>query len=238
MVAYLVYLFIAKAPSLAARRVAVAALAAVAVVSPWFVRNLVVFHGQVLYSTHTGTNLLQGLIMPDGRSQGEEFTRLESLQGWSITDIEMNSPRRTTFPAEPELDRSAKTLAIAQLSHVNLFSLTARKLGYFWLGFDQMFRTEALPRSKRVVRELGVLAYWILLLAGIAGWLKLRRSNPDAARLFLSYAVVITVMHLPFVMNTRIRAPLIEPALAILAGLGLAPFAAARAPKLENREAD
>jgi len=35
----------------------------------------------------------------------------------------------------------------------------------------------------------------------------------------------VTCMHLPFVMNTRIRAPLMEPALAILAGVALAPVA-------------
>ena len=47
----------------------------------------------------------------------------------------------------------------------------------------------------------------------------------DAALLFAAYAVVVTAMHLPFVMNTRIRAPLIEPALVILAGLALGAIA-------------
>jgi hypothetical protein len=47
--------------------------------------------------------------------------------------------------------------------------------------------------------------------------------NRDAAILFAAYAIIATCMHLPFVMNTRIRAPLIEPALAILAGVALAP---------------
>jgi Dolichyl-phosphate-mannose-protein mannosyltransferase len=227
-VAYVVYQFTAKKPSEAARHSAVAALVALIIVSPWFARNLAVFHGQVLYSTHTGTNLLQGVIMPDGRSQGDDFARLEAIQGWSITDIETNSPRRATFPAEPQLDRTAKAAAVAEFSHVNLFSLAARKLGYFWLGVDQMFRTQSLSRSKRLVRELGVLAYWLLLLAAILGWLELKSQNSNAARLFLSYAVIVTVMHLPFVMNTRIRTPLIEPMLAIFAGLAFTTITAPR----------
>jgi dolichyl-phosphate-mannose-protein mannosyltransferase len=220
-VAYLVYQFAAETPSVAARRTALAALMALAVVSPWFARNLVVFDGRVLYSTHTGTNLVQGLIMPDGRSQGDEFDRHRAVQGWAITDIETNSPHRNLFAAEPELDHAAKIAAAAELAHVNLFSLVARKLGYFWLGLDQMFRTQSLSRAKRFVRELGVLVYWFFLVAGIFGWRKLRLRNPGAARLFFSYSVVVTLIHLPFVMNTRIRAPLIEPVLAILAGLAL-----------------
>jgi hypothetical protein len=72
-------------------------------------------------------------------------------------------------------------------------------------------------------------------VAGVAGWLKLRLRNADAARLFLSYAVVVTLIHLPFVMNTRIRAPLIEPALAILAGLAFTVIAAPREISPSNK---
>lgn len=235
-IAYVVYQFAAKPASVAARRTALAGLIALAVVSPWIIRNLVVFHGQVIYSTHTGTNLLQGLVMPDGRTQPEESKRLEDIQRWQITDIEENTPRRTLFPSEPELDRATMALALAELRHANLFSLAARKLGYFWLGFDQMFRTQALPPSKRLIREIGVLMYWAMLAAGIAGWFKLRIRNADAARLILSYVVVVTVVHLPFVMNTRIQAPLIEPVLAILSGLAFPTFFASHPATQKSQE--
>ena len=100
-VAYVVYQFAAKKPSQAVRHVALAGLVAVAIVSPWFVRNLMVFHGQVLYSTHTGTNLLQGFITPDGRTQSGDTDKLEAAAGWTISNIETNSPSRTSFPPEP-----------------------------------------------------------------------------------------------------------------------------------------
>jgi hypothetical protein len=224
-VAYLVYQFCAKKPSLAARHVALAGLVAVAIVSPWFMRNLMVFHGHVLYSTHTGTNVLQGLITPDGRTQSGDTDKLEAAAGWTISDIETNSLGRTAFPPEPQLDHMAANAALAQLGHVNPFALTARKLFYFWLSFDQLFRTQDLARDKRLVRLLGILVYWFLLAIGIVGWRKVRLQNPDAALLFAVYALVVTAMHVPFVMSTRIRAPLIEPALVILGGVAVAAIA-------------
>ena len=217
-VAYVIYQFATSRPFQAARNVALASVVAAVCVSPWFVRNLIVFQGQVLYSTHTGTNLLQGLITPDGRTQSGDFEKLEAAAGWTIFDIETNSLRRTAFPPEPQLDHMAMNAALDQLGHVNFFAIIARKLAYFWLSFDQMFRTQDLGRNKRLVRVLGILVYYFLLAIGIAGWRKVGLRNPNAALLFAVYALVVTAMHLPFVMSTRIRAPLIEPALAILGG--------------------
>lgn len=224
-VTYVVFQFAAKKPSQAARNVVLAGVVTVSCVSPWFVRNLLVFHGQVLYSTHTGTNLLQGLITPDGRTQSGDSEKLEAMAGWTISDIETNSRSRTAFPPEPQLDHMAMNSALAQLGHVNFFALTVRKLGYFWLSFDQMFRTQQLAFNKRFVRVLGILVYWFLLAIGIVGWRKVRSRNPNAALLFAVYALVVTVMHFPFVMSTRIRAPLIEPALVILGGSAFASIA-------------
>jgi Dolichyl-phosphate-mannose-protein mannosyltransferase len=222
--AYVVYQFAAKKPSHAARRVTLAGLVAVAIVSPWFVRNLIVFRGQVLYSTHTGANFLQGFINPDGRTQSVDGEKLEAAAGWTLSDIETNSISRTAFPPEPQLDRMATRAALAKLGggHAALIPLVFHKLGYFWLSLDQLFRTRDLSLYKRLARVLGIVVYWSLLAIGIAGWRKVRLRNPDAALLFAAYAAVVTTMHVPFVMSTRIRAPLIEPALAILAGFALA----------------
>jgi hypothetical protein len=224
-VVYVVYQFCEKKPSQAARHVMLGGLVAVAVVSPWFVRNLVTFHGRVLYSTHTGMNLLQGVITPDGRTQPSDTEKLKRSAGWVIQDIETNSVGRLAFPPEPELDRLATGAALAQLNHLNLFVLTGRKLGFFWLSFDQLFVTQSFSSVQRFERMAGVLAYWLLLGFGIAGWVKLRRRNPRAALLFAIYALTVTAMHLPFVMNTRIRAPFVEPALAILVGLAFTAIA-------------
>jgi hypothetical protein len=223
-VAYLIYELSTKKTSSAVKHVALAGLVAVAIVGPWFARNLIVFNRQVLYSTHTGTNLLQGILTPDGRTQIGDSAKLEAAAGWTISDIETNSPERNTFPSEPQLDRMATSAALAQLRRVNLVALTTRKLGYFWLSLDQLLETKSLSRGMFLLRLPGICFYWLLLGVGIVGWRRLKLSNPDAALLFVIYPVVITAMHLPFVMSTRIRVPLIEPALTILVGLAFSTF--------------
>lgn len=91
--------------------------------------------------------------------------------------------------------------AIGQLGRVNLFTLTIRKLGYFWLSFDQLFRTQSLSRGKFLLRLAGIVVYWPLLGIGVEGWRRLRSRNPDPALLFTKYPIVITVMHVLFVMS-------------------------------------
>ena len=62
-----------------------------------------------------------------------------------------------------------------------------------------------------------MLAYWVILALGIGGWFQLRARWPALAHLFLFYALLVTVLHLPFNMNTRLRIPLVDPLLVILA---------------------
>ena len=143
-VAYTVYQIAARKPSQAVRHIALAGLAALAITGPWFMRNLVTFQGQVLYSTHTGTNLLQGVITPDGRTQPGDVDKIAQAAGWRLSQIERNSPIRAAFPPEPQLDRMARDAALRQLGQANLFALTVRKLAYFWLSFDQLFRTQGV----------------------------------------------------------------------------------------------
>ena len=218
-VVYLAFQFSVNKLPIAVRNVSVAGLVAVAIVSPWFVRNLVVFKGQALYSTQTGMNILEGMVTPDGRIHGNDWEKLSSRCGYTLRDIEVNSDSRLTFPSEPELDRKAAHAAVAELPRVNLFRLGADKLSYFWLSFDQTFGTQDMQISERFVRIAGVLIYWPFLAVGLWGWTKCRHRDPRAARLFVIYAIAITCLHLPFVMSTRIRTPFVEPALAILAGL-------------------
>ena len=50
-------------------RLAAVLLLPVLIAAPWFIRNERVFHGQVLYSTHTGANAVQGVLTSQGRMQ-------------------------------------------------------------------------------------------------------------------------------------------------------------------------
>jgi len=221
-VVYVAYQVSVNKLTLAVRSVSVAALVAAAIVSPWFVRNLVVFDGQALYSTQAGLNFLQGTVAPDGRIHGADWAMLSSRLGYPLQDIEVDSDARLALPSEPDLNRIAARAALKELTRINLFRLVADKLGYFWLSFDQAFETQEMQFGKRFVRLAGVFAYWLFLAIGLWGWRRCRQGNPSVARLFVIYAVVITCLHLPFVMSTRIRTPFVEPAIAILVGLAFA----------------
>jgi len=66
--------------------------------------------------------------------------------------------------------------------------------------------------------------YYVILALAVAGWLRLRISRPEVAYALLFYAVVVTALHLPLTMNTRLRSPLFDPLLASLAGCGAQPL--------------
>jgi cytochrome c biogenesis protein CcdA len=70
------------------------------------------------------------------------------------------------------------------------------------------------------MRFAGVLAYWGALLMAILGWRALRQTHARIAAVLLWYAAGFTLLHLPLVMNTRLRIPLLEPLLVMLAGAG------------------
>jgi hypothetical protein len=72
----------------------------------------------------------------------------------------------------------------------------------------------------RIARAASVAVYWAILVLALFGWFQLRAQNPRLAQTFLLYAIAVTVMHLPFVMNTRLRMPFVDPLLAVLAGIG------------------
>jgi hypothetical protein len=84
--------------------------------------------------------------------------------------------------------------------------------------------TGSFSARTRIERLAGVILYWITLALALTGWFQLRSRNMQLARIFAFYAALVTVAHLPFVMNTRLRMPFIDPLLAVLAGIGILAF--------------
>lgn len=194
------------------------------IISPWIVRNAVAFRGQILFSSHGGINLLEGVVTPDGRAQKGESERLRATLGWLHTDIENNNPHRTRFPGEPQLDHQAKGVAIATWKNLgwrSAITLLLKKTITFWLSTDQIVNTSSFSISNRVLRGVGVAVYWIALTFAIAGWRYLYSSSRILALALAFYALFVTLAHLPFVMNTRIRIPFLDPLICVLAAGGL-----------------
>gem|GEM_PF-1129774 len=196
-------------------------------VSPWIIRNEVAFGGQVLYSTQGGPNAVQGVLTSEGRTQPGDTDLLIRNLGWELHQIETNSPARAKLPSEAVLDREALRIVPALWAREGWHAgpLLLKKLADFWLSWDQLADTKSLASQERLIRVAGVLCYWMVLSFAVAGWWGLRQTNAAIANLLLIYAAGLTLLHLPLVMNTRLRIPLLEPLFVILAGVGCAALA-------------
>jgi hypothetical protein len=203
---------------------------ALVLISPWLLRNYFVFHGGILYSSQTGTTAFQGALAPEGRTQPEGLLELQKRQGWWLTNIETDKSTRLQYPSEVELNAQARREAIRAWAGLGFeaIPLLVKKVGYFWLSTDQLLDTRSLPVRQRLFRAAGVVVYWCILLAAIFGWFRVKHVHSRIANLFLLYAVFATLLHLPFTMNTRLRSPLIEPLLCILAAASISAIPARR----------
>jgi 4-amino-4-deoxy-L-arabinose transferase-like glycosyltransferase len=194
------------------------------IISPWLIRNYVVFHGAFVLSTEGGPTAAMGILAPEGRARPGDSQRLVSALGWlPPMELETNDASRHRIGDEADLNRQAwrVTLGLWRKTGWGLVPLTIEKLGYFWLSTDQLLSTDSFRPIVRAGRAGGVVFYWALLGLGIAGWFRLRALKPELAYIFLFYAILVTILHIPFNMNTRLRMPFIDPLLAALGGAGL-----------------
>jgi len=205
--------------------VAVAAL----IVSPWLIRNEMSFHGQVLLSSQGGPNAVVGILTPQGRTQPGDSEKVLAALGYSSSQLETNEAARLSLPSEAELNRRAWQLVpgLWKEKGWSAIPMLGMKVSDFWLSTDQLMSTGSFGWTDRIIRFGGVLSYWVVLAFAVGGWFALRAERPDLASMFLTYAIGITILHLPLVMNTRLRIPLVDPLLVILCGARWAKFTAA-----------
>lgn len=189
-------------------------------VTPWLIRNMMVFHREVLFSTQGGVNAVQGVLTPEGRTQVGDTQKLRQAVGWVLSDVETDDPSRLALPSEAVLNKEGWKVVpgLWENRSWGALPLLGKKVSDFWLSTDQVFDTSGLSRSSRLIRLAGVGMYWVALVLAIFGWLLLRQRWPAAANILLAYAVIYTALHLPLVMSTRIRFPLMDPLVASLAG--------------------
>jgi hypothetical protein len=82
------------------------------ILMPWILRNLIVFHGEAVYSTHTGMDLVEGLLRPEGRADIAEGLAIVKETGWSMQGLEKDEPARLIYPSEPVLNQMAMRSAV------------------------------------------------------------------------------------------------------------------------------
>ena len=204
------------------RNLALFAAPCAIIIAPWLAYTAISFHGHALYSTHAGFGAVEGVLSPTGRAQEGESEKLIAALGWTNATVETNTPQRPELRDELALNRQATQVALQLWRHVGwqIVPIMTEKLGAFWLSTDQMLHLSMFSMRNRILRRTGVVAYWVVLLLALAGWLRLRKIHPSASRMLLFYAIVLTVMQLPLTMNTRLRSPLFDPVLVSLAGGG------------------
>ena len=212
--------FVAKNSRPAWQRILLFCVCSGIAIAPWLIRNQITFQGQVLYSTLSGHDAVEGVLTPQGRALPGDDEKIKGAEGWILSDIETNDPSRLLFPPESELNREAWTAAekLWRQRGWRMLPVELAKCTYFWLSTDQLLWTQALSLQQRLLRWGGILLYWAFLSCGIVGWLRTRRSSPTLAGVVLVYVVLLTALHLPFPMITRLRAPFMDPLIAILGG--------------------
>ncbi len=197
-------------------------LAAALTVSPWLVRNLVVFGRPILTTTHGGYTLLLGnnpvfyrevVAGPWGTVWQED-----SLRAWNET-LEQEMAREVPpIKTEPDRDRWMYRRAWR-----NITDDPGAFLRACWLRLRRFWNVAPLGpvrESVPLVVRWAVAGFYVVITTGlilclarlrVAEW----RNGMPLILLVLSFFVV----HLLFWSNTRMRAPLI-PAIALLSVRG------------------
>jgi hypothetical protein len=135
-----------------------------------------------------------------------------------MSELETNDSSRLSLPSEAVLERKCWRVVphLWKERGWRAVPFLTGKIADFWLSTDQLFDTKSFSLFSRLARFFGVSVYWCILALSVLGWRLLHRSWPRAANILLAYAVVFTVLHLPLVMSTRIRFPLMDAPIAAL----------------------
>ncbi len=191
-------------------------------VSPWLIRNLVVFHAPILTTTHGGYTLLLGnnpVFYQEVVQQpwGTVWSG-KSLDAWqkSLEDeIENTIP---PVKSEQERDRWMYQRAKANIAaEPSLFVQSCLlRLKRFW-NFSPL--NSSLVESKPLI-GWGITGYYFLILTGTgAGFLLLIWKRESGWGPIIWLVISFTVVHLFYWTNMRMRAPLV-PAIALLSVYG------------------
>ena len=204
------------------KRATIVGMASLVILAPWIVHNEIVFHGRASYSTHGGLVAVEGVLMPEGRTQPGETEAILNALGLHSWNVETNTPKGQELRDEAALNEKAWHVAfhLWRETGLRLFPLWVNKIGAFWLSTDQIVGTGGLSSRARALRLVGSGIYLIILISALFGWRVLYRRDRKMAHVIVFYAAALTIFHLPLTMNTRLRVPLFDPLLCSLAAGG------------------
>jgi hypothetical protein len=185
----------------ALRCAALAAVCFVAVISPWVIRNAIVFHAFVPMRSNFGAELYEATIFSnDGFPWGTTLPTAENAPEF----------RRYQRLGEIEFSRQQGERAHAAIrAHPGLFAANAlRRVYFFWIGVPKADTGIAVEAARRINFAFFSVSGWL----GLA--LALRRHVPGAWLFFWAFAVYPFLYYF-VTAQARFRHPL-EPVLCIL----------------------
>jgi 4-amino-4-deoxy-L-arabinose transferase-like glycosyltransferase len=205
----------------------VAIVSAVVVVSPWLVRNVIVFHKPIVTTTHGGYTLLLGnnpvyyrqeVDQPFG-TIWEDAPPGQTQQDW-LKDVRSRMQDELgNDSTEPVRDRWMYGEAFETINDEPQTFLRACLLRFvkFWNVVPQGKARDEIPR----IVVWGTAAFYTFELVGFLFGLTrvARRRWPDWMPLLVAI-VGFSLVHLVFWTNARMRAPVI-PAIALFCAVGL-----------------
>ncbi len=177
------------------------ALACVAVLSPWVIRNWRVQHAPVLIDTNSGGVLYLGNVNygmwvdPDAPDALDEVKR--------TTDYE-------------RLDEAGKNKLLTSLATTWMKEHPGDFLRIWALKFLHGWSPVPSRKSWPLV-AVSLATYGLVLVLGLWGAWKAWRERSPEGLLLIGYLVLISATHAVFVFAQRHRVPLLDPALIVLA---------------------
>jgi 4-amino-4-deoxy-L-arabinose transferase-like glycosyltransferase len=215
--------WIARSVPRAKMQLAVIPLCAALVVAPWVIRNWITF-GRPILSTESGQSALNAALNPESRLIEGSVDRMREKIGYVVpNELETNDPVRIRIGSEVDMDRicwQATREIWSEMGWRTLASIALVKWATYWLSLDQLLHPGKISKLNRLLHVAAVFFYWVLLALAGAGLWWLSKTRPEVAASFLCYAILMTLAHTPFVMDSRIRAPIMDPLIAMLAGGG------------------
>lgn len=190
-----------------------ATLLAIAIITPWVVRNSMLFEAPVFLTTNTGHNLYKGL---PGR---DNVTAVEEL-GYNKTFIE--DPTLKTLPdnaTEAELDKRSREFFLNELRARPAAWLgeKIRDMRRLWFDFNLGGRLAGI-KSFALLGAAGFYLAALLLHLLATGILVQRRAWLPLA-LVWTMILVTAFMYFPFFSGKRFRIPTVDPYLLVSVGI-------------------
>jgi 4-amino-4-deoxy-L-arabinose transferase-like glycosyltransferase len=197
------------------RAAGVALVAFLIVLTPWTARNWIVFNRPVAIATNSGTAVA-------GANCAVTYASGDHLGGWYPPCIKEH-------PGKNEAEHHAEALkdGVRYADHHlgRLPVVLAARLGRVW----SVYKPFAIPEGRSVrVQKVGVIAFFLLVPFGVAGYFLLRRRG-EVTWILLAPFIIVAVTALTTYGNLRFREPA-EIALVVLAAIALDELLRRRSP--------